>query len=71
MRGYMRHAFQIQVADAPAVWLYDVPTVAGIHRRIHNEPMRPDGWSVHLADWTIPPNERIDRDRVGLGTAAR
>jgi peptide/nickel transport system substrate-binding protein len=69
--GYMHRAFQIQVADAPAVWLYDVPTVAGIQRRIHNAPMRPDGWSIHLADWTIPPNERIDRDRVGLGTVAR
>ncbi|MFL5613287.1 MAG: peptide ABC transporter substrate-binding protein [Gemmatimonadaceae bacterium] len=69
--GYMHRAFQIQVADAPAVWLYDVPTVAGIQRRIHNAPMRPDGWSIHLADWTIPPNERIARDRVGLGPVAR
>lgn len=69
MRAYMRHAFQIQIADAPAVWLYDVPTVAGIQRRIHTAPMRPDGWWVHLADWAIPPNERIARDRVGLTVA--
>jgi peptide/nickel transport system substrate-binding protein len=69
MRAYMRHAFQIQIADAPAVWLYDVPTVAGVQRRIHPGTMRPDGWSVHLADWAIPPNERIARDRVGLTVA--
>ena len=68
MRGFMRRAFQIQVADAPAVWLYDVSTVAGIQNRIHPAPLRPDGWSIHLADWTIPPNERIARDRVGLGS---
>jgi peptide/nickel transport system substrate-binding protein len=69
-RAYMRRAFQLQVADAPAVWLYDVPTVAGVQRRIHPAPMRADGWSIHLADWTIPPNERIARDRVGLVAAA-
>ena len=69
MRGYMRRAFQIQIADAPAVWLYDVPTIAGIQRRIHAAPMRPDGWSIHLADFTIPPNERIARDRIGIANA--
>ena len=67
MRGYMRRAFQIQIADAPAVWLYDVATIAGIQRRIHAAPMRPDGWWIHLADFAIPPNERIARDNVGLG----
>lgn len=67
LRAYMRRAFQLQIADAPAVWLYDIATVAGIHNRIRPAPLRPDGWSINLADWTIPPNERIDRDRVGLG----
>jgi len=69
MQSFMRRAFQIQIADAPAVWLYDVPTIAGIQRRIHAAPMRPDGWSIHLADFAIPPNERIARDNVGLGNA--
>jgi ABC-type transport system substrate-binding protein len=69
MRGFMRRAFQLQVADAPAVWLYDVPLIAAIQRRIHPAPLRADGWSIHLADWTIPPNERIARDRVGLAVA--
>jgi peptide/nickel transport system substrate-binding protein len=69
-RGYMRRAFQLQIADAPAVWLYDVPTVAGLQKRIRPASLRPDGWWVHLADWTIAPNERIARDRVGLVAAA-
>ena len=69
MRADMRRAFQIQIADAPAIWLYDIPSIAGVQKRIHPQPMRPDGWWIHLADWTIPPNERIDRDRVGLGGA--
>ena len=69
LRAYMRRAFQLQIDDAPAVWLYDLSTVAGIQRRIHPTVLRADGWSIHLPDWTIPPNERIARDRVGLGGA--
>jgi peptide/nickel transport system substrate-binding protein len=71
MRGYMRRAFQLQIGDAPAVWLYDVPTVAAVQKRIQMAPMRPDGWSLHLAEWSIPPNERIARDRVGLVSASK
>lgn len=71
MRAFMRRAFQLQIADAPAVWLYDIPSVAAVQKRIQTAPFRPDGWSVHLAEWSIPPNERIARDRVGLVSAAR
>jgi peptide/nickel transport system substrate-binding protein len=62
-------AYQTLVDDAPAVWLYDVLTVAGVHRRIRMEGLRPDAWFAGLADWWIPPNERIDRDRIGLRPA--
>jgi hypothetical protein len=65
----MRRAFQLQIADAPAVWLYDVPLIAAVQRRVRPAPLRADGWWIHLADWTIPPNERIARDRVGLAVA--
>lgn len=68
-RAFMRRAFQLQIDDAPAIWLYDPNTIAGMQRRIHPAAFRADSWSVHLADWTIPPNERIDRDRIGLGTS--
>ncbi|HEY2378901.1 MAG TPA: peptide ABC transporter substrate-binding protein [Gemmatimonadaceae bacterium] len=67
-RALMRRAFQLQIDDAPGIWLYDPTTIAGLQKRIHPTVLRADSWSAHLADWTIPPNERIDRDRVGLGT---
>jgi peptide/nickel transport system substrate-binding protein len=69
MKAHMRRAFQIQIQDAPAVWLYDVQNIAAIHRRFQIQPMRADGWWGHLADWTIPPGARIDRDRIGLTPA--
>lgn len=62
-------AFQIIVDDAPAVWLYDVLNVAGAHKRIRTTGMRADNWWAGLADWSIPANERIDRDRIGLRSA--
>ena len=67
-RAYMARAFQTAIDDAPAVWLYDISTIAGAHRRIQLAPMRADAWWAHLADWSIPPDARIDRDRIGLGT---
>ena len=57
------------VDDAPAVWLYDVLTIAGAHRRIRTAHMRVDGWWSDIADWWIPADERIERDRVGLRPA--
>lgn len=68
-RAFMRRAFQLQIDDAPAVWLYDPNTIMGVQRRFHPATFRADNWAVHLADWTVPPNERIDRDRIGVGTA--
>jgi peptide/nickel transport system substrate-binding protein len=69
VRAYMRRAFQLQIDDAPAIWLYDAPTIAAIHRRIHPAAFRADGWWAHLPDWTIPPNERLPRDRIGVAAA--
>jgi peptide/nickel transport system substrate-binding protein len=62
-------AYQTLVDDAPAVWLYDVLTIAGVHKRFRVEGVRPDGWWRGLADWSVPANERIDRDRIGLRPA--
>ena len=59
-------AFQTIVDDAPGVWLYEVRTVAGAHRRIRLAPLRADAWWAHLADWWIPAKDRIGRDRIGL-----
>jgi peptide/nickel transport system substrate-binding protein len=63
-------AFRQIVADAPAIWLYDFVNIDAVHRRINVAPMRADGWWANLADWSIQPDKRIDRDRIGLASAA-
>ena len=63
---YLSRAYQTIVNDAPAVWLYDVVSYGIISRRFQMPPLRADGWWEHLADWTVPVADRIDRDRIGL-----
>jgi len=69
MKAYASRAFQRIIDDAPAIWLYDYVVVSGINRRITPAPMRTDEWWANLADWSIPPDKRIDRDRIGLTPA--
>ena len=59
-------AFAVINDDAPAVWLYEPRKIIGIHRRIRTAEMRPDAWWFDLADWYIPPVERLLRDRIPL-----
>jgi hypothetical protein len=68
-RGYLHRAHQLIVDDAPAVWLYDHTPLMGLHTRLRPEGMRANGWWVGLAEWWIPEDERIERDRVGLRPA--
>jgi peptide/nickel transport system substrate-binding protein len=68
-KQFAHRAYQTLVDDAPAVWLYEPLTMAGAHKRIRVEGLRADGWWIGLADWWIPANERIDRDRIGLRPA--
>ena len=68
-RAYARRAFEIIIEDAPAIWLYQPPTVAGLDKRIHTTKMRADGWWSGLADWWIPAGERTARDQIGLRPA--
>jgi hypothetical protein len=50
----------------PAIWLYQPPTVAGLHKRIRTTRTRPDGYWSDLANWWIPAAERTPRDQIGL-----
>lgn len=68
-KQYAHRAFETLIEDAPAVFLYDVLFVAGVHKRIRPAVMRATGWWSDLADWSIPPGERIERDRIGLRPA--
>jgi len=65
-RAYARRAFETIIEDAPGIWLYEPPTVAGAHKRIHTTTMRADGYWSGMADWWIPAAERTARDRIGL-----
>jgi peptide/nickel transport system substrate-binding protein len=60
-------AYAVINEDAPAIWLYESRKIIGIHRRFRTTVMRPDAWWAGLADWSIPPSERILRDRLPFG----
>jgi peptide/nickel transport system substrate-binding protein len=70
-KRYARRAYEVLVHDAPAIWLYDVLPLAGVHRRVRTPGMRADAYWAGLAEWNIPASERIARDRVGPATATR
>jgi len=69
VRAHMRAAYRQMIDDAPAIWLYDVLTLGGLHERIRTATMRADEYWAHIADWYIPEGERLPRDRIGLGAA--
>ena len=60
-------AFTVINEDAPAIWLVEPRKIIGVHRRFRTPRMRPDAWWLGLADWSIPPLERILRDRLPIG----
>ncbi|MEP6494016.1 MAG: peptide ABC transporter substrate-binding protein [bacterium] len=66
MKTYSSRAFQTIIDDIPAIWLYDLLVVNAVNRRFDTAPTRADGWWANLADWSVAPNKRIDRDRIGL-----
>ncbi|HWC73739.1 MAG TPA: ABC transporter substrate-binding protein [Gemmatimonadales bacterium] len=59
-----RAAMETINADAPAIFLYALGNMAGIHRRVDNVQIRPDSWAALLRTWRIPSDRQIDRDRV-------
>ena len=70
MNRYLSRAFRQIINDAPAVWLYSSTTTAAVNRRIEVAPLPRNGWWNSLAEWSIPADKRIDRDRIGLRPAA-
>jgi peptide/nickel transport system substrate-binding protein len=50
--------------DAPAIFLYSLGNMAGVHARVDNVRIRPDSWAALLRTWRIPSDRQIDRDRV-------
>src|SRR6478672_96374 len=70
-RPHAKQAFETIVADAPAVWIYETRTAMLMHKRIRPVHIVSTAWWAGIADWSIPPAERLARDRVGLRVAAR
>jgi len=66
-RDIFTRAFAVINEDAPAVWLYEPRKIIAIQTRVRTAVMRPDAWWFDLADWYIPPAERLPRDRIPLG----
>ena len=71
VRAMSRKAYDVLLADAPALWLYEPTYSAVVHKRFRVKGMRPDAWWANVDEWSIPANERIARDRIGLATTAR
>jgi peptide/nickel transport system substrate-binding protein len=63
-RRLFSRAYEVIIADAPAIWMAEPRTVMAIHRRIQTRGIRPDSWWANIADWTIPAAARIERDRL-------
>ena len=63
-RARFSAAYKVINDDAPAVWLYEPRKILGLHRRVRTAQMRPDSWWFSLADWHIPPADRVIRDRI-------
>jgi peptide/nickel transport system substrate-binding protein len=66
-KAFFTKAYTTINEDAPAVWLYEPRTIMGLHRRFRTAATRPDAWWFDLADWWIPANERVPRDRLRFG----
>lgn len=64
-------AYATLADDAPAVFLYELRNVAGMHRRLEPAAMRADAWWAGLAEWRIPADRREARDRAGTLAARR
>ena len=63
-RRSWRAAMELINQDAPAIFLFAVQNVAAVHRRVEGVTIRPDSWWALVRTWRIPPDRRIDRDRV-------
>jgi ABC-type transport system substrate-binding protein len=70
-RAHARQAYATIVSDAPAIWMYETRSAPVVHKRFRTAHVIPSAWWLGLADWTIPPAERLPRDRIGLKVAAR
>jgi peptide/nickel transport system substrate-binding protein len=63
-KSHYRRAYQIIVDDAPAIWLYEPPNLAGANARLRLGAVRPDAWWLGIPAWSLAPGKRLPRDAV-------
>jgi peptide/nickel transport system substrate-binding protein len=67
-KAHYRAAYQIIVDDAPAVWLYEPPSLALVNARLQLGTIRPDAWWMGIPSWSIAPGKRLPRDAAPAKT---
>ncbi len=61
-RRQYRAVYQQIVDDAPAIFLFEQPTVSGAHTRLVTGALRPGAWWKSLEHWSIAPGGHLPRD---------
>jgi len=65
-----RRAYATLIDDAPGIWMYELPSIAGMSVNVHPATMRADLWFAHLADWTIGEGSAPKGASAALATGA-
>ncbi|MGH7653960.1 MAG: peptide ABC transporter substrate-binding protein [Gemmatimonadaceae bacterium] len=64
-KAHYRAASQIIVDDAPAIWLYEPPMLAGVNTRVRMGEMRADAWWMSIPAWSVDAGKRPARGAAG------
>ena len=62
-RALFTKAYRTINDDAPAIWFAEPKRIMAVNRRIETGQLRADAWWANVADWMIPADRRIARDR--------
>ena len=66
--SHYRAAYRTIVDDAPAIWLYEPPMLAGVNVRVQLGTIHPDAWWQGIPEWSIAPDKRLPRDAAPAKT---
>lgn len=62
-KAHFRRAYEIIVADAPAIWMHEPVKNLIINSRVSFTRIRPDAWWVAVAEWRITGDRRKPADK--------
>jgi peptide/nickel transport system substrate-binding protein len=65
-RELLGRAADLLIAEAPAIWLYELRAISGLHKRFQVTGVRADAWWARLDAWRVNPERMLPRDRAGL-----